>query len=153
MTFQSDALGSNSKSKSVGLMTAFKPAVAIAATTGLLSVIQPEVTILVGAAAVTSLSLTFVSLLQSADDWAGSTSKLDGVYAVLVGLMAMASFGIAGGSMLVAAGLLIAMIFAELIASTLIAAGVASLNGMYQAPMCIALNIHSRLFGLLGRAA
>lgn len=154
MAFHSDALNSNSgKMEQTRFIAAFKSAAATISTVGFLVVVQPDLTVLMGAAAITSLSLTIVSLLQSEDSWANSTPKLDAIYAVLVGMMAMASFQLTAGSMIGAVGLLIAMIFVELTFSALIAAGLSSLNGMYRAPIGVALNLHSRLFGLLGRAA
>lgn len=154
MAFHSDALNSNSgKMEQTRFIAAFKSAAATISTVGFLVVVQPDLAVLMGAAAITSLSLTIVSLLQSEDSWANSTPKLDAIYAVLVGMMAMASFQLAAGSLIGTVGLLIAMIFVELTFSALIAAGLSSLNGMHRAPIGVALNFHSRLFGLLGRAA
>lgn len=154
MTFHSDALsGSNDKVEQTRVTAALKSGVAVAATIGFLVVVQPSLTVLIGAAAVTSLSLTMVSLLQTKDNWEKSTPKLDGIYAVLIGMMAVISFGLAGNSIIAGVGVLFALIVGEIVASALIGAGFASLKGMYSAPLGVALNLHSRLFGLLGRAA
>ena len=101
MAFHSDALNSNSgKMEQTRFIAAFKSAAATISTVGFLVVVQPDLTVLMGAAAITSLSLTIVSLLQSEDSWANSTPKLDAIYAVLVGMMAMASFQLTAGSMI-----------------------------------------------------
>ncbi|MEM9574104.1 MAG: hypothetical protein AAF870_02615 [Pseudomonadota bacterium] len=153
MTFHSDALnGGNDKVEQTRLTAALKSGVAVAATIGFLVLVQPSLTVLFGAAAVTSLSLTMVSLLQTKDNWAKSTPKLDAIYGVLIGMMAIISFGLAGNSVVLGVGLLFAMIVGEVAVSAIIGAGFASLKGMYSAPLGIALNLHSRLFGLLGRA-
>lgn len=152
MAFHSDTLnGDGAGIDQAGLIASCKTATAIAATVGFLVVIQPAFTVLAGAAAITSLSLTFVSLLQSQENWLKSMPKLDAIYAVLVGMMAMVSFQLTG-SLIGAASLLLALVFAELTISALIAAGVSSLPGMHRAAIGVALNVHSRLFGLLGRA-
>lgn len=153
MAFHSDALNSDSRNlEQTPLVASGKIATAIAATIGFLAVVQPSLTVLAGAAVVTSLSLTFVSVLQARENWAKSMPKLDAIYAVLFGMMAMVSFQLAAGSVVGTAGFLAGIIVAELVVSALIAAGISSPNGMYQAPIAVALNVHSRLFGLLGRA-
>lgn len=153
MTFHSDALSGNSvKTEQTSAIAVIKSVAAIAATIAFLAIVRPDYIVLAGAIVVTSLSLTFVSLLQSPDNWASSSPKLDGIYAVLIGMMTMASLGLAAGSLAATTGFLIAMIVGELSVSALIAVGVSSLSGMYSAPLGVALNLHSRLFGLLGRA-
>lgn len=154
MAFHSDALnGDSGKAEETRFISSFKSALAVIATIGFLIIVQPDLAVVFGAAAVTSLSLTFVSLLQSANNWARSTPKLDAIYAVLLGMMAIVSFQLAAGSLIGTVGILAAIVVAELIVSVLIAAGVSSLRGMYASPLGVALNVHSRLFGLLGRAA
>lgn len=153
MTFHSDALNhDDSNRRSNGVIRAIKSAAAFVATIAFIGIVQPASSVVLGAGIVTSLSLTFLALLQTPRDWDRSASKLDGVYAVLVGFLLMASISIAGGSFFMSAGLFLIMLLAEFLASMIIASGVSTLAGMYQAPIGIALNIHCRMFGLLGRA-
>ena len=151
MTFHSDAI-EGQKTKKSSPISVFMPAAAFIATTGLLGVIEPGLGVLMGAAASLSLSMTFVSLVQTPAQFENTTAKLDVAYAVLIGLVLMACHLIAGPGLLTTAGLFVAAMLAELVISALIAAGMASLHGMYSMPLGVALCVQNRMFGLLGRA-
>ena len=91
MTFQSDAI-EGQKTKKPSPISVFMPAAAFIATTGLLGVIEPGLGVIMGAAASLSLSMTFVSLVQTPAQFENTTAKLDVAYAVLIGMYASFTF-------------------------------------------------------------